>query len=46
MVDKFTHNVLDRGGLVTTTATVLKKLNIDPVSKRWIVVDIFITLHS
>lgn len=37
MIDKFTHYVLDSGGLVTTTtATVLKILNIGPVSKNWI----------
>lgn len=36
MIDKFTHNVLDSGGLVTTAATVLKMLNIGPVSKNWI----------
>lgn len=46
MIDKFTHNVLDSGGLVTTTTAVLKMLNIGPVSKSWIMVDVFIILLS
>lgn len=39
--DEFTHDVVGRGGLVTTTATeTVLKLNIDPVSKGWILITV------